>query len=88
MTFNKDLKDFEISYIIELAWADDVSFDIIEKETGFSEKQVIKLMRSQLKRRSFEHWRKRVTGRPRKHNALYKKQTEMIMETELQDQGS
>ena len=65
MNNTENLKDFEISYIIELAWADDVSFDIIEKETGFNEKQIIQLMRSQLKRRSFEHWRKRVTGRAR-----------------------
>jgi uncharacterized protein (TIGR03643 family) len=55
------------SEIIALAWADDVSFDKIKRDTGLSESEVIRLMRGNLKRRSFEVWRARVSGRKAKH---------------------
>ena len=55
------------SEIVELAWADDVSFDSIRSQTGFSEAEVIKLMRASLKPSSFRLWRKRVSGRLSKH---------------------
>ena len=50
-----------------MAWADDVSFDKIKKDTGASEGEVIKIMRTTLKPNSFKLWRKRVTGRKSKH---------------------
>ena len=56
-----------ISTVIAMAWADDVSFDKIKRETGLSEGEVITLMRTHLKRRSFALWRKRVSGRLSKH---------------------
>lgn len=55
------------SSIIASAWADDVSFDKIKKETGFSESEVIAIMRKNLKPKSFINWRKRVYGRKSKH---------------------
>ncbi len=55
------------SEIIALAWADDVSFDKIKRDTGLAERDVIRLMRGNLKRRSFEVWRTRVSGRKTKH---------------------
>jgi uncharacterized protein (TIGR03643 family) len=55
------------SEIIALAWADDVSFDKIKRDTGLSERDVIKVMRGNLKPRSFELWRARVSGRKAKH---------------------
>jgi uncharacterized protein (TIGR03643 family) len=55
------------SEIIALAWADDVSFDKIKRDTGLAERDVIRLMRSNLKRRSFQVWRERVAGRKAKH---------------------
>ncbi|MBK67809.1 MAG: TIGR03643 family protein [Rickettsiales bacterium] len=72
------MKDYEVSHIIELAWADDVSFNLIEKETGLAEEDVIEIMRSNLKRRSFEHWRKRVTGRKTKHTKLLSKDEDVL----------
>ena len=57
-----------ISEVIELAWADEVSFDAIEIQTGLSEPEVIALMRRELKPSSFRMWRKRVTGRKVKHS--------------------
>ena len=50
-----------------MAWADKVSFEEIKKKTGLSEKEVIKIMRTNLKRKSYLLWRKRVRGRATKH---------------------
>jgi len=60
----------EYNQIIEMAWCDHTSFDTIERQTGISEKQVIKIMRSYLKPSSFRVWRKRVSGRKSKHEKL------------------
>ena len=59
--------DPEVSAIIEMAWDDETSFDAIEAQTGLAEKQVIAIMRRELKPSSFRMWRKRVTGRASKH---------------------
>ena len=58
--------------IIGMAWADRISFEEIKKKTGLSEKEVIKIMRSNLKRKSYLLWRKRVRGRSTKHRKLFK----------------
>ena len=57
----------DISHIIELAWRDEVTFDDIKAQTGLAEKDVIKIMRREMKASSFRMWRKRVTGRKTKH---------------------
>ena len=54
--------DADIHEIIELAWRDEVTFAQIEAQTGIAEKQVIKLMRANLKPSSFRMWRKLVTS--------------------------
>ncbi|MEM7697667.1 MAG: TIGR03643 family protein [Verrucomicrobiota bacterium] len=61
-----------IDGIIRLAWADRVSFEEIKKRTGLAEKDVIKVMRRELKPSSFRLWRKRVSGRSTKHRKLAK----------------
>jgi uncharacterized protein (TIGR03643 family) len=65
------------SEIIALAWADDVSFDRIKRDTGLSEREVIVIMRGQLKPRSFELWRARVSGRKAKHERKSKLQDDI-----------
>ena len=50
-----------------MAWCDKTSFDSIKDQTGLPEKEVIKIMRSNLKRSSFKVWRERVYGRKAKH---------------------
>jgi uncharacterized protein (TIGR03643 family) len=57
----------EENAIIDMAWCDKTSFEQIEKQMGVREKDVIKLMRSKLKPRSFKVWRERVSGRKAKH---------------------
>jgi uncharacterized protein (TIGR03643 family) len=53
--------------IIEMAWEDRTPFEAIELQYGLLEKQVIAVMRRELKAGSFRVWRKRVTGRKTKH---------------------
>jgi uncharacterized protein (TIGR03643 family) len=64
------LSPADISEVIALAWADEVSFDDIRKRLGLSEGEVIRLMRGNLKLGSFKVWRARVSGRKTKHAKL------------------
>ncbi len=57
--------------VIDLAWADEISFDEIKSRTGFAEKDVITLMRRRLKASSFRMWRARVSGRHTKHQKRF-----------------
>ncbi|PIQ47626.1 MAG: TIGR03643 family protein [Cytophagales bacterium CG12_big_fil_rev_8_21_14_0_65_40_12] len=59
----------EIDRIIEMAWEDRTPFDAIEAQFGLPEKEVIKLMRREMKASSFRMWRERVQGRSTKHAA-------------------
>lgn len=52
----------DIDRIIEMAWEDRTSFEVIELQFGLTESDVIKLMRTELKRSSFNLWRKRVNS--------------------------
>ena len=61
------MKKTQIDHIIELAWSDEVTFNDIKIQYGIDEKDVIKIMRENLKRRSLKLWRKRVSGRKSKH---------------------
>ena len=61
-----------IDEVVGMAWADRISFEEIKKKTGLNEKEVIKIMRRNLKRKSYLLWRKRVRGRPTKHRKLFK----------------
>ncbi|NEZ60670.1 TIGR03643 family protein [Adonisia turfae] len=56
-----------VNRVIEMAWEDRTPFEAIELQYGLKEKQVITLMRREMKHSSFKMWRKRVTGRKTKH---------------------
>ena len=58
--------------LIGMAWADKVSFEEIKKKMGLTEKEVIKIMRANLNRKSYLLWKKRVRGRVTKHRKLFK----------------
>lgn len=64
------LSAIDIDRIIEMAWEDRTSFEAIEIQFGLKEKQVIALMRKEMKAGSFKLWRKRTNGRTTKHAAL------------------
>ena len=63
------LQSSTIDRIIEMAWEDRTSFEAIQYQFGLSEKDVISLMRKEMKTSSFRLWRKRVSGRKTKHAA-------------------
>ena len=52
-----------------LEWLGPIKFHLrkLKKKTGLNEKEVISVMRKNLKKRSFILWRKRVRGRLSKH---------------------
>jgi len=66
----KELKEMsieKIDRIIEMAWEDRTPFDAVLSQFGLKEQDVIKLMRNELKPKSFRLWRERVQGRKTKH---------------------
>lgn len=64
------LDEEQQSRVIEMAWEDRTPFEAIEKLFGLPEKEVIKLMRKNLKQKTFKNWRARVSGRKTKHASL------------------
>ena len=56
--------------IIEMAWEDRKTFTDINNQFGLKEKEVIKIMKDNLKRNSFLKWRQRVRGRKTKISSI------------------
>lgn len=65
-------------WIIWAAWADRITFEEIFKKTGKTEKEVIVFMRKNLKRSSFNLWRKRINEKSIKHLKLFKEKRRKI----------
>lgn len=63
----KNLSIEDTDRIVEMAWEDRTPFDAILMQFGLNEKEVIKLMRREMKHSSFRMWRERVQGRKTKH---------------------
>ena len=60
----------DLDRVIEMAWEDRTPFEAIKIQFGITESEVIALMRKELKRSSFNLWRKRVnSGVSMKHLA-------------------
>ena len=53
-----------------MAWEDRTPFDAIKSQFNLSNDEVVKIMRNNLKEKSFNLWRKRVRGRKTKHSQL------------------
>jgi uncharacterized protein (TIGR03643 family) len=64
------LTQYDIDRIIEMAWEDRTPFEAIHYQFGITEKKVIELMRTHIKRSSFNMWRKRMQQRKTKHIRL------------------
>jgi len=74
---NEQFTERELDRIIEMAWEDRTPFEALLYQFGLPEKEVIKLMRGQLKETSFKRWRKRVnSGVSQKH--LKKRNPDML----------
>ncbi len=73
----KTFSEQEIDRIIEMAWEDRTTFDVIQAQFGITQGEVEKIMRSELKEAGFRRWRKRVSsGVGVKHQ--YKANPEML----------
>lgn len=66
----EELTDYDTNRIIEMAWEDRTPFEAIEHQFGLTEKEVIKLMKREMKLSSWKMWRARVQGRKTKHLKL------------------
>ena len=69
---NPEPKPGSPDWVIWAAWADRITFEEIEKKTGKTESDVIKIMRRSLKPNSFKSWRKRVKNQSLKHRKKFK----------------
>ena len=58
-------------WVIWAAWADRITFEEIKQRTGYSEPDVIKIMKKSLKPSSFKLWRKRVHEKCIKHRKKF-----------------
>ena len=58
-------------WVIWAAWADRITFEEIEKKTGKTEGEVIKIMRRSLKPSSIRLWRKRASSQSIKHRKKF-----------------
>lgn len=68
MKKDKEFNERDLDRIIEMAWEDRTPFEAILMQFEVPEKEVIQLMRTELKRSSFNLWRKRVnSGVSQKH---------------------
>jgi len=77
MMENNEFSERELDRIIEMAWEDRTPFEAIEFQFGLPEKEVIKVMRGNVKESSFKRWRKRVnSGVSQKH--LKKRSPDML----------
>ena len=58
-------------WVVWAAWADRITFEEIKEKSGYSESDVIKLMRRTLKPSSFKLWRKRAKNKSIKHRKKF-----------------
>ena len=64
------LEAIDIDRIITMAWEDRTPFEAIEFQFGLNEKEVIQLMKREMKLGNWKKWRARVQGRNTKHIKL------------------
>ena len=61
MNMKARYSEAELGEIVQMALSDHVSFKDISAQYGLAEKDVVKLMRENLKKGSYRAWRKRVS---------------------------
>ena len=75
---NPEPENIDENWVIWAAWADRITFEEIKEKSGFTEGQVIKLMRKNLRLSSFKLWRKRVNSQSIKHRKKFEKSRKLI----------
>lgn len=66
----REFTEKQLDRIIEMAWEDRTSFEAIKIQFDINQDEVIKIMRSSLKSKSFKIWRERTKGRKTKHRKI------------------
>ena len=69
-----------VERVIRLAWADRITFEQIEEETGLNEAAVIEMMQRNQSPSTFRRWRRRVNGRTTKHRLKFKRDRRQLNE--------
>ena len=69
-TINMKFSDSQISDIIQMAWDDQTDFSHITKIYEINEGDVKKIMKNNIKRKSYEIWRKRIHQRSAQRTQL------------------
>ena len=67
MAHKNEFSEADLDRIIEMAWEDRTPFEAIKFQFNLSEAETIKIMRSNLKRKSFNLWRRRAHTISQKH---------------------
>jgi len=60
-------EEHDLNRLIEMAWQDRTTFDVIYESYGLTENQVKKKMRGLVSKNAYRRWRKRVHNRKTKH---------------------
>ena len=68
---NPEPNSMSPDWVVWVAWADRITFEEIKKRSGYSESDVIKIMRKKLKPSSFRLWRKRAKNQSIKHRKKF-----------------
>ena len=68
---NPEPSSMSPDWVVWAAWADRITFEEIKKRSGYSESDVIKIMRKKLKPSSFRLWRKRAKNQSIKHRKKF-----------------
>lgn len=79
----KTLNVDQVDNVIRMAWSDRTPFEAIEERTTLTEAEVIELMRTKLKRKSFNIWRARVSGRVTKHRKRFRRDQKSLRQIEV-----
>ena len=66
---DKQMQEFDLDRLIEMAWQDRITFDIIYKQYGITENQLKNKMRKLISKQGYKRWRKRVQNRKTKHKS-------------------
>ncbi|SKB57845.1 TIGR03643 family protein [Malaciobacter marinus] len=71
---DKDMQEYDLNRLIEMAWQDRTTFDAIYLQYGLTENQVKNKMRKLISKKAYDRWRKRVQNKATKHKKkLYHK---------------
>ena len=76
---NPEPNSMSPDWVVWAAWADRITFEEIKKRSGYSESDVIKIMRKKLKPSSFRLWRKRAKNQSIKHRKKFELSRKEIM---------